>query len=491
MDAAQQRILNARRRGDELLDLCRKAASIGNSRVPSALVGNLGGDTFGTRESTAMAAECYEHFRGWIYVAVNIVARRVAGQQVFVSDRRTAGTMRVKALRTKSSMGDLYEPMAQHPVLDLFARPNPIMISSSVLYSTVASLLLCGRAYFWFIEDDETNELQLWPCPADWVTPNRLYTKYEIRIPGSAEPVHVDGRFVCPFRLPDPSDPFGSTSPLAAQSRTVESDDAITLAQLEQLRQGVNPSLVLTVGRHADPDGKMLTTRPILTPAQRTQLINAVLQMHAGALSNRRNPLILDGLVESVSPFMRSAVEMDFANSEEIVKRRLMQTIGVNPIVAGDLQNANRAAALVAEQAFCANVRPIVELLGHSMTRWMVPLFSRGSEDLIIWVEELRANDPEMVLKEVQFAAQYGAITKNEIRSRILGWEELPGMDDPVAGRTPALPPPAARPAGTPGSQRAADESADDDARDDAQDRAAKRLAKLVYGRASRNGRHR
>lgn len=479
-------ILKARDCADRMMDLRRKAAPAGGA-VPGVLVGEVASGPLAARENLGQHAEQYRHFTGWVYAAISAIAKRIAGQTVYVGDRNRRSRRRIKAL------GEQDEALENHPLLDSLADPNPLMVASNLMFSTAASLLITGKAYWWLLEGD--GRYQIWPLPAHWCEPaDRLRTGWLVRPPGVVEPIRVPAEFIALFRLPDPGDPFGAVSPLQSQSRAVVADDTVQEAQVSTLNNGIHPTAIITVGKMYDTEGNALPVRPNLTPQQRTQLINAIRNTYAG-VTRRGDPIILDGMIESVEAWGRSAQEMDFLNSSDTIKKRITQAFGVNPLIFGEIEGANRAQAVVAEQSFATNVcNPLIEIIGQTVTKWVCPLFARGNERLVCWIEPVRANDPEQTLKEMTVAATRGWITGNEYRRVILGLPELPGLDD-IA---PPPSPPAVRPAGQPNGQpngdgqREVDESADDDAQDDAQDRAAKRLAaRLVYGRASRNGRHR
>ena len=52
------------------------------------------------------------------------------------------------------------------------------------------------------------------------------------------------------------------------------------------------------------------------------------------------------------------------------------------------------------------------------MTRQLAPRFE-SRDDLVVWIERCRANDPEQRLKERQHLARHGYITANESRAML------------------------------------------------------------------------
>lgn len=132
--------------------------------------------------------------------------------------------------------------------------------------------------------------------------------------------------------------------------------------------------------------------------------------------------MILDGMIEKIEPFTRAPKEMDFLESGSSVKSRIFQCFGVNPLIVGEIEGANRAQATVAEESFCSNtINPLLELMGQILTAFVAQRFAAPGERLVCWFDPCRAHDPEQSLKEWQAGLQYGAVSLNEYRTSILG----------------------------------------------------------------------
>jgi phage portal protein BeeE len=196
-------------------------------------------------------------------------------------------------------------------------------------------------------------------------------------------------------------------------------DEAILSSQLSMFQRGIHPSHVLTIGKNAGPDGTVSATRPTLSAAQRRQLVNAVKAIYAGA-SKSGEPLILDGIVESVTRLSNTAAELDWTESGQSTKARITQIFGVNPIILGELEGANRASSLAAEEHLASTINPKLQLMGQTLTEYLGPRFG-----VVIWFDQYTPKDFEAELKRMQLLAQYGAIELNELRA----WAGLPPVD--------------------------------------------------------------
>lgn len=427
LDAAINR---AYAQAERLRDAIRKAADARPGSVPArGPSGSVGRTNLGAH------AEQYAHFRGWQYVAIRAIAQRIAGQPIRVA--RVAPTLKgrkshdFKACLPNhlKSCCDRLEPLDSHPLLDALADPNPLMVAWSLVFTTVASLELTGKAYWWLVPQGE--RLTIWPVPSHWIEAaddNR--TSWNIRPPKAVEATPVPGDQIVYFSLPDPADPSGTISPLSTQAPAINADESLQEAQYRAFQNGINPGVVLTAGRLPDGPNGVRGARPVLEPEQRSQLINAIRQAYQGA-QKHGEPIILDGLIDDVKPFTRTPQEMAFLESGRSTKSRIFQAFGVNPLIVGEIEGANRAQAVVAEDSFCTNaVNPLLELMGQVMTAWLSPAF--GAEKLVVWIEPCRANDPEQTLKEWELGLRFGAVTQNEYRTHVLNLPEADGLDTPL-----------------------------------------------------------
>ncbi len=425
---------------DRMYHNCK--AAVGNSSG-SMLTGGIHGMQLQQSKLTK-AKEQYRHYRGWAYVAIRAIASRIAGQDVFVA-RVAAKPKPGRKLFLPNSLkhiGERLEPLESHALLDAISNPNPLMVRWSLMHSTVASMLLTGRGFWWLSET--RDGLQIWPIPSHWMEPGDPFRgTWKLKPFGGIEEHEIDGADVAAFTMPDPSNPFSSVSPLQSQALAVSTDEEIQNAQFRAFLNGVNPGLMIRVGRLP---GAIGTTgegqRPVLTGEQRQEIIDAVLKLYGGT-ANRQNPMIVDGLIEGVEKLTTSPQEMDFLDSGKQTKARILQAFGVNPIAVGEIEGANRASATVASQSFCETINPILELMSQVLTRWVG---GRFDEKLVAWIDPCKPDDPEQKLAEWKAARANGDVSTNEYRRNILNLPDVPGGDvfrdqlGNVIERSPNLP---------------------------------------------------
>jgi hypothetical protein len=95
-----------------------------------------------------------------------------------------------------------------------------------------------------------------------------------------------------------------------------------------------------------------------------------IIQQTSGA-AKTGEPIILDALIQEVEPYTLLPSEMDFTQSGAVVRDRILMAYGVNPIVLGWTENANRASATVADEGFCfGKCAPVCRMIGDALTNF-------------------------------------------------------------------------------------------------------------------------
>jgi len=366
---------------------------------------------------------------GWVYACVRAIADRIAGQPIRVgrvtaSPRRgrpTPGSVKAASAAPPWIRAGAVEELDAHPLLDAIHDPNPYLVPYSLIGLTIASLRLTGVGYWW-VDEETDGTTRIWYLPAGWVAedPDATVplTKFIVRPARSADEFRLDASELIRFATPDPANPFDNLSPLKAGLMAVQTDREIQQAQLMAFKNGVLGGTLVTVGQLpeaggagavGDPDG-----RPLLTQNQRKALAARIQEAYAGS-ANTGQPIILDALIRDVKKLSDSPAEMDFGGSSGITKERVTQLFGVNPIILGQIEGANRASATVADEHFCfTTLAPLCVLIGQTLTKW----FRVHHDDpaLVVWVEPPRPRDPDGKRADLEQLARYGAIRVNELR---------------------------------------------------------------------------
>lgn len=371
------------------------------------------------------------------FAAIRPLAVKVAEQSLRVGRGKSSGESRspvapgmmTKELRLiyddapeyvqKSLASDDIEPIASHPLIDLFDSPNPYMTKSALLYCTAYSMESVGETVWWVDFDGESKSIWYWP--RSWIKPITIngvaYAKWKVQIPGIPDDFPlIDGENVINFRYPNPADPTKSHSPTQAQSRAINTDDHIQESQLASMKNSIRPTLGIVIGDVLpDPMGGRM--QPELTPEQRKQLISAIRMAYRGAM-HTGDPIILDALVRDVRQIFPSPAELDYQNGSALTKNRILSGYGTSRIVMGETEGANRASSYVAHEAFYSlRVNPLLALISEELTRKVGPRFSNG-EKLYVWLTKATADDVEIAIRQYDSLAKYSFVRPNEMRAK-------------------------------------------------------------------------
>ncbi len=399
---------------------CRAKATVAS--IGTDLMSRGPSGALSQRSEFSKAAEQLRHFTGWVYASVRPIAQKIAGQPIRVG-RAGSGPKRMKQAPDA-------EPLDSHPILDLLADPNDLMVAWSLIYSTVASLELTGSSLWWLPEID--GRRQVFPIPTSWIQSTEGTTRFErwlVRPPNhTGEPLPIEADEACYFAYPNPADPHGTWSPLQASGAAVDADESMTASQRSMFARGIHPSHAVIVGKDATTG-----RRPELNGPQQRQIIRAIRERYA-SVYNTGEPIILDGLIEDIKRLSNTPQEMDWLSSGKGTKGRITQGFGTNPIIMGELEGANRASALAAEFHFAEfTVNPKIALMSQCLTEWLGPMFGADGERLVVWIEPVVPRDADFELRRYQVLGQFQAVTRNELRA----WAGLPAMaggDKPPGG---------------------------------------------------------
>lgn len=406
----------------------------------------------------------YALFRGWVYAAVNALAMEAAGQRVHVgklagaTNGKPGGTKGYRPTTEKSRLLDVneirkmpsslrnkeartnVEVIEDHPLMDLFERPNHIQGRYAFTYSFVANLCLTGWSFIVYGEDDEGTP-EIYSLPTTWVVPDHsegAFQKFRIVNPAnpsaSAGLPPLDRSQVAFAYLPNPSDPMAALSPSQAQSAAIKIDDNIQSSQVVFFENSVFPGAIVTMGTNPHPGVSGNGTRPRLTPAQRRQVYSAIKKV-MGGVANYGNPAIIDGMIEKIERLSAAQNEIGWEKSEKTIRSRILSAFCVHPFILGEEVPGSYAQAFIVRDIFGKRVNVYLDLLSTVMTNFSPNMKvnsdnkafkGTSKEKTLIWWEETSAKDPSMEKSIWEGARTRDDVTQNEFRA----WMDLPPDDD-------------------------------------------------------------
>jgi phage portal protein BeeE len=426
-----------------------------------AVGGDGTGSTAGLARQTSLQQhqEQYRHFTGWVYACVSHIAKRIAKQPVKVAKmsnvkqgpsrsaprRKSLENFNLEA-RLPESFKEYHQDLdvlEDHPMMRAIHRPNRLMNKWMLIFCTIASLELTGKSYWWIelqTKGDFKGQYTIWPVPSHWIEAkhkkDKLFDHWDVRPEGSVEPISIPGDEIAYIYYPDPSNPMAAVSPLQALARQIVADEAITECNRRSFANGIWPGYAITIARNPDiPGAPGVNNRPTLNKDQRGQIMAAIKQAYRGVV-HADEPIILDGLIEDIKRVTNNPREMDFINSGKYTKDSICQGFGVNPIIMGQIEGANRAQSASAQDHFIdVTCNPKIDLISQCLTEFVLPLFAgtkqlaQNGQKLVAFIEEAKAYDPDGQLARVQFLSSIAGISRNKAAQTLLGLPPIEGGD--------------------------------------------------------------
>lgn len=124
------------------------------------------------------------------------------------------------------------EPVANHPLEKLWAKPNPFMGHTFVMQFWVWQMYLFGKAFLYFAPERIGGELkEMWPVPAARMKPvgvgDKFVDHYEYTVDAN-KVINIPAELVCYSRFINPFDALDGLSPLVAAFNGIETDLAMS-----------------------------------------------------------------------------------------------------------------------------------------------------------------------------------------------------------------------------------------------------------------------
>lgn len=361
----------------------------------------LGGPSLGGRAGQLAA------YQGWVYAAVNAIAQRVA-----------AMPLRLYA-QTPQGQGP---EVPRHPVLDLLARPNPIMTRRQFRFTLATHLELTGMAFVLVVDNALGRPAELWPLsPADLLEivsgddTRQALTAFVFSLPGGQTSRLAPGE-VLYFRHPSPQSLVYGMSPIQAMAHAFDIDLAVRVYQRNFFRNSARPEVVLSTDQR-------------LTDEEARRLLTRWNQKHQG-LVHVFEPTLLDAGLK-VQPLSYSAKDFEFMALAGWTQDNILAAYGVPAGKLGLVKDVNRANAQGIDQTFNSEcIRPRLDLLEDVLNAFLLPRYGQG---LALAHDNPVPSDRAQAHKEAMEQLDRGVLTINEARAG-LGLKPVAWGDAPYAG---------------------------------------------------------
>jgi HK97 family phage portal protein len=266
----------------------------------------------------------------------------------------------------------------RHPLLDLLARPNPMMAGSEFIEAVTGYYLIAGNAFVEAVSVGGGPPRELWPLRPDRMKvvagKTGLPQGYTFTLAGAerrwdADP--VTGRVpILHLKTFHPLDDWYGLSPVEPAGFAIDQRNESDKWNMALLQNGARPSGALV---YEPRDGAAAN----LTDEQFARLRQEVAAQYGGA-KNAGRPMLLDGGLRwqemSLSP-----KDMDFLDVRHAASRDIAQAFGVPPQllgIPGDSTYSNYQEARLA--LWEETVIPLLRHLRDEFNAWLAPRFGEG-----------------------------------------------------------------------------------------------------------------
>lgn len=397
---------------------------LGKSRMHVALRGILRPGQPGAWSSDHRAES--QHFTGWNYVAIRAIALQAVRATVAVYDD-SQGDVVAQHRRRKGHYDPhgATRPLAvSHPLCRLLKRPNPYQTGASFRYEQVVQLGLTGTCYIWKVPNAVGRTVERYVIPTAAVTavgPSREMPGGGYRVSPSAGLIGSgDGGGVVELpslsrirgavvpasqmmvvRWPHPWLKHDGYSSVVAGALFIDTAEQIDRARWAHLKNGADPSLVITAPEDIDPSQEELDAA-----AARFN------EKYSGTANTGKAMFVTGGKVEKLST---SPKEMDYISAFSQLRDAVLALHGVPGVAAGISDGGSYASFYASLRQFTAlTVQPTLDLLAEEETEQQACEFG---DCLTVEMTAAHIDDPELNERQLETDLAAGAITRGELRA--------------------------------------------------------------------------
>jgi HK97 family phage portal protein len=334
------------------------------------------------------------------------------------------------------------EEIAEHSLLDLLARPNPVSSAPDLLESWYGFLLVSGNAYLEAVAiGGRLRELHAlrpdrikvvpgtdgWPEAFDYTAGGRSVRFSGEVVPGVRPILHV--------KLFHPANDHYGMSPIEAAATAIDIHNTASKWNKALLDNSARPSGALV---YTARDGNL--------SVEQYDRLKAELEQGFQGAAHAGRPLLLEGGLDWKSMSL-SPKDMDFIEAKHVAAREIALALGVPPMLLGIPGDNTYSNYQEATRSFWrATILPLVNRTAKALSAWLSPAYAGsdpagltpGHSAPLELRPDLDAIEGLSIEREALWARLEKAtfLTADEKRAAV-GYGPLEGSDP--AGLTPGL----------------------------------------------------
>jgi HK97 family phage portal protein len=285
-----------------------------------------------------------------------------ASSIVYTAVEKRAKLLASTPWRVERRRGDEWEPLDDHPLINLLERPNPDQSFYELMYEASQSLDLAGNAYLTEIRPSEGRPpVALWLLPAEYmkIKPGRsqLVEYYEYSEDGIRQRIQPED--LIHLKMPNPSNRWFGMPVLMAAGRATDVDRETGIWQKTSLQNRGVLDMHIEV-----PEGT--------TPEQIEEAKRQYREKHGGP-DTAREPIFSSGRITQLG---QTAVEMDFVASRRAIWTEIAAVFGVPLAAMGFTEDVNLANAdAMMRQLWQNTIIPQLDLIKRQLNHQLASEF--------------------------------------------------------------------------------------------------------------------
>lgn len=321
-----------------------------------------------------------------------------------------------------------WDPLDDHPLVELLDRPNPYMSGPLLTRAVVASLNLDGNAYLYKVRSAARRVVELWPIFPHLIEPvapddGSAFLSHYAYQPGQGQPIRIDPADVVHHRLDlDPRNTRKGLSPLKSLLREVFTDlEAGDFAAQILANLGI-PGVIIS----PDTDAGIQQGD--------VERMKTYFEGRFGG-DNRGRPMVLGGKTK-VSVLSFSPEQLNLRDIRTISEERIAAVLGVPAIIAGlgaGLQRSTYSNYAEARESFYeTGIIPLQQLIAADYRTQLLVEFEGDikGKRVAYNLSGIRVLQEDETRRQERIRAAFtgGIIKLNEARTA-LGFENEPSGD--------------------------------------------------------------
>jgi HK97 family phage portal protein len=310
------------------------------------------------------------------------------------------------------------EQVKDHPILDLFAKPNPFMDRYSLMASVVMYQAISGNAYLEKVRSASGQVVQLWPLRPDrmFVVPDKakFIRGWNYRIEGALEPDYLPAEDVIHFRSRNPLDDYYGLPPLAVCAERVDTDALMRSFTLSFFRNAAVPAGLLQITKQVN--------------AAERQVIRDRFRMDTGGPQNWHSLMVMNDTEAKYTPMGMPLGQSGIVLPEldEISEARIAMAFGIPLELIGarlGMIHGNRSTTKEARATFWyETLVPKYLEMGATISRAFAD--EQGADDVDYFEYDLSTvkalqEDEDALHKRVRDDLAAGVISVQEARAKL------------------------------------------------------------------------